>query len=565
MDRKKIEDFVGVWADVVGATDEIKTLTTEMLTEMTEKYSKIIPEGVSVEDDDYTKYIIKPVDGRYSMQDLFLNRLMSNATGIDYDDYYENEYDNFNQATKRLKVNSNKEANKRIIPKRERVKSIMNVIQTRYSSNGAPVNGTMPQYIKIIEGLSKIEGGIYAEQIVSKKDFLALDKDRHNEVYEHTGLVRRIDHNMRLVKFKEAYNYLNEKINKDLNEQEIYEFAENNKYINEYIGEYRAEEKDYIQGLKGLIDNKHIIEGLYISSDKIIEPFDEKYTKDFQEIFRNENDAWENIIETIGNRDRSIESRRKLEEIFTNYSIKKQENDVRSVKKDYMETSATATSRKLQLLKIYNADNKPEYVKLDLESQMLRREYVKGLIDVYDELETTEEYNQRKANWMKDGMAMLNEIKNNEVQEYDPDKQFEYNDDEIKRFIQKMKVAEEFSEQMGEDYLNAWLNVTANNAKVADMMEHRVDKILEQQVKDKKDKKVFSGNVKTMMLNLLLKKAIEEDNKEQKSEQKKKENKKIKNPFMSELASSVNSQMAVDARINEAKMKSKQKDEDKSI
>lgn len=563
MNRKKIEDFVGVWADVVGATDELKTLTTELLAEMTEKYSKIIPEGVSIEDDDYTKYIIKPVDGRYSIEDLFLNRLLSNVTGIDYEDYYENEYDNFNQATKRLKVNSNKEANKRILPRRERVKSIMNVIQTRYSSNGAPVNGTMPKYVKMIEGLSKIEDGKYREQIVAKKEFLALDKDRHNEIYEQTGLVRRIDHNMRLVKYKEAYNYLNEKINRDLNEHEMHEIADTNEYIDEYIGDYRPQDREYLEGLKGLIDYKHIIEGIYINSDKIIEPFDEKYTKEFQEIFRNENDAWENLIETIGNRERSSESKRRLQEIFTKYAIKKDEVDTIGEKKDYMETSITPSSRKLQLLKLYNADNKPEYVKLDLESQMLRREYVKGLIGVYNELETTEEYNQRKANWMKDGMAMLNEIKNNEVEGYDPDKQFEYNEEEIKRFIQKMKVAEEFSEQMGEDYLNAWLNVTSNNAKVADMMEHRVDKVLEQQVKDKKDKKVFAGSVKTMMLNLLLKKAIEED--KEVKEQDKGENKKVKNPFMSELASSVNSQMAVDARINEAKNKSKEKDENKSI
>lgn len=561
MDRKKIEDFIGVWADVVGATDEIKTLTTEMLTEMIGKYSEIIPEGVSIEDDAYTKYIIKPVDGRYSIQDLFLNRLLSNVTGIDYEDYYENEYDKFNEFTKRLKVNSNKEANKRIVPKRERVKCIMNVIQTRYSSNGAPINGTMPKYVKMIEGLSKIENGKYVDQIVTKKEMLELDKDRHNEIFENIGLVRRIDHNMRLVKYKEAYNYLNEKINRDLNEEEIYEFAANNKYIDEYIGKYRTEEKDYINGLKGIIDNKHIIEGVYVNSDKIIEPFDEKYTKEFQEIFKNENDAWENLIETIGNRERSAESKRRLEEIFTKYSIKEQEAEEISVKKDYMETSATPSSRKLQLLKIYNSDNKPAYVKLDMESQMLRREYVKGLIGIYDELETSDEYNQRKANWMKDGMAMLNEIKNNEVEDYDKNKPFEYNEDEIKRFIQKMKVAEEFSEQMGEDYLNAWLNVTANNAKVADMMEHRVDKALEQQVKDKKDKKVFSGSVKTMMLNLLLKKAIEEDTVSKTEE--KKEVKKLKNPFMSQLASSVNSQMAVDATI--AKIKSEEIDKDKTI
>ncbi|MBO5005757.1 MAG: hypothetical protein J6D03_11220 [Clostridia bacterium] len=82
MDRQKINDYIDAYSKAIQLPDNYTKILKELMPKIIEKYSKTIS-SVSVEQDDYTRYVIKPVNGEYSVEDFFLNRLMRNVWAVD--------------------------------------------------------------------------------------------------------------------------------------------------------------------------------------------------------------------------------------------------------------------------------------------------------------------------------------------------------------------------------------------------------------------------------------------------------------------------------------------------
>ena len=67
MDLEKIYDFIDAYSKALQIDDEYKAILKELIPKLVEKYSKIYTK-IPVEQDNDNKYIIKPVDGKYSIE-----------------------------------------------------------------------------------------------------------------------------------------------------------------------------------------------------------------------------------------------------------------------------------------------------------------------------------------------------------------------------------------------------------------------------------------------------------------------------------------------------------------
>lgn len=82
MNKVKVNDFVDVLARCKGFDDEITNIIKEYMQKVISKYEKVFPNRVDAFFDN-NKYFIKPVNGRYSIEDFLLNRLFRSINSID--------------------------------------------------------------------------------------------------------------------------------------------------------------------------------------------------------------------------------------------------------------------------------------------------------------------------------------------------------------------------------------------------------------------------------------------------------------------------------------------------
>ena len=84
MDIEKINDFIEAYSRAIQLSPEYTEVLKELLPKIIRKYSKIV-QDITEKQDDYDKYIIKPINGKYSVEDFFLNRLMRNVLEVEVD------------------------------------------------------------------------------------------------------------------------------------------------------------------------------------------------------------------------------------------------------------------------------------------------------------------------------------------------------------------------------------------------------------------------------------------------------------------------------------------------
>lgn len=78
MDKVKVNDFVNAYSRVLNLDNYTRDILLELMGNIIQKYEKIIP-NVPVSMDQGSVYLIKPQNGKYSVEDFFLNRLMRNV------------------------------------------------------------------------------------------------------------------------------------------------------------------------------------------------------------------------------------------------------------------------------------------------------------------------------------------------------------------------------------------------------------------------------------------------------------------------------------------------------
>ena len=70
MDIEKINDFIEAYSRAIQLSPEYTEVLKELLPKIIKKYSKIV-QDITEKQDDYDKYIIKPINGKYSVEDFF--------------------------------------------------------------------------------------------------------------------------------------------------------------------------------------------------------------------------------------------------------------------------------------------------------------------------------------------------------------------------------------------------------------------------------------------------------------------------------------------------------------
>lgn len=93
MNKVRITSYVNAYAKALGLKNVIRNILNKLMIEIISKYEKA-GSFISINTDDSKGYFIKPIDGKYSIEDFFLNRMMKNILSVDIIDQNNiNEFD----------------------------------------------------------------------------------------------------------------------------------------------------------------------------------------------------------------------------------------------------------------------------------------------------------------------------------------------------------------------------------------------------------------------------------------------------------------------------------------
>lgn len=315
MNKSKINDFINVWAEVVGLTgEENKKYRNFIKTDIARRcamYEQAIP-TISTKDDSCNAYIIKPVNGQYSFEDFLLNRLMIGLRDVSFIGALEGNGGEYIAADKTLNVNTGTidslardKAKSHTGLQGKNVQIVQKTIEHElghcYKSlfnNGfkAPLGNGREQdemYKKLIAALSKFENGKYASQIKSLEDF---DLEEYSSViktgvsdskvtYDYDARFGWIDE---LLNGTEALELTNSNDIHDtwpLQDENGRDSVSGN-YVNvyNYLSGYRSF-TGYGPILKSLLGKENTFRAEYISSVDVFKQFDHEYADIVQDVW----------------------------------------------------------------------------------------------------------------------------------------------------------------------------------------------------------------------------------------------------------------------------------------
>ena len=315
MNKGKINDFINVWAEVVGLTgEENKKYRNFIKTDIARRcamYEQAIS-TISTKDDSCNAYIIKPVNGQYSFEDFLLNRLMLGLRDVRFIGALEGNGGEYIAADKTLNVNTETidslardKAKRHTGLQGKNVQIVQKTIEHElghcYKSlfnDGfkAPLGNGREQdemYKKLIDALSKFENGKYASQIKSLKDF---DLEEYSSVIKTGVSDSKVTYD-----YDARFGWIDEL----LNETEALELTNSNdihdtwplqdengrdlvsgNYVNvyNYLSGYRSF-TGYGPILKSLLGKENTFRAEYISSVDVFKQFDQEYADIVQDVW----------------------------------------------------------------------------------------------------------------------------------------------------------------------------------------------------------------------------------------------------------------------------------------
>lgn len=318
MDIQKINDYIDAYSRAIELPDDYKEILKELMPRIIEKYSKT-RSSVSVKEDDYDKYVIKPVNGEYSIEDFFLNRLMRNVWSIGSSAKAKGNYradsmcvqiDDSKLETQLVGKIDNPGANFEEICEIARKKVIMHefehALQTQF--NGECLDFRYRSaYKRIIEEVSKINNGKYAESIHSYDEIN--DPEYGNfETCVHLGLDYHYPTRKDIITYSDVAGRVN--LNEIFNETEAIEMAgaraqTQHTYPNGVYYIIRNRESsnypitNYGNILKNLIGDELTFTGMYLNPEELFKTFNAKYNDVFQTMYETDKDAWQILIEQL--------------------------------------------------------------------------------------------------------------------------------------------------------------------------------------------------------------------------------------------------------------------------
>jgi hypothetical protein len=308
MTKEKISDFVDVWAETIGLKEtRYINLIKSDIAKRCNMYEDTFP-TISTKDDSCDAYIIKPVNGEYSLEDFFLNRLMLGLREIDFGETFG--FGAYNAADKQIwydfglidsRVNDTAKHHPGLNGKNVQIAKKSFEHELGHCLKSSFTDGFKAQigmgreqdtlYKELINNLSKYQNGKYASKIKQIQEFKLNEESKAIK----TGV-------------KDSENIYGtdiDKIDELLNEIEALELTNSNEIhdkkrlrneqgINSNTGNY-VNVYNYISGystmtgygdiLKTILGKEDSFFAEYISSKDILKNFDREYSDIVQDVW----------------------------------------------------------------------------------------------------------------------------------------------------------------------------------------------------------------------------------------------------------------------------------------
>ena len=319
MNREKINDFVDCWARAINVPSNYANLIKEVIPQLIDKYSSSFPNGITITDDPYDKYVIKANNGVYSLEDFFLNRLLRNVWSFQKDSPFKGDYQpsemsiHFNEEKIKNQLNKvldtqrsdfnqlRKDAARKVV-----MHEFEHALQTRYTNECLDIRFRQA-YKKIIDEIRNYKHGKY-ENITNTYEKLK-DKNPYANFDQYISSGFHFSSTNKGIKtYREVKGF--DELNEIFNETESLDSANVTKqgYVTYKDGAYRivrnAESSncaitEYGYLLKTILGNKLTFTGMYLNPSRAIQFFNDNYNEIFKEKFKNKEDAWTNLLSQL--------------------------------------------------------------------------------------------------------------------------------------------------------------------------------------------------------------------------------------------------------------------------
>lgn len=352
MNIERINDYVDCWAKAVRVPQEYVSVVKELLPKLIIKYTPAFY-SVTVEQDSYDKYPIKPKNGTYTLEDFFINRLLRNVWSLGLDSSYKGNYTpddlcvSFNEESIKLQlakvINKDRDDFKEldeIARKKVIMHEFEHALQTRFNISSLDLR-YRETYKNIIENIKKIKNGKYASEVYDYEYLRDKDYFGARESYISTGL--HYSSNIKGVKtYRDVEGFDN--LNEIFNETESLEMANARRqsyriYDKKHYYEIRNMESsnyaitNYGNMIKILLGEKTTFKGMYLDASSAFATFNERYGDIFSKHFNNDKDAIENLIIIINKikKDGELEDHLFLQEVLSECMLKKVKHNLGKV------------------------------------------------------------------------------------------------------------------------------------------------------------------------------------------------------------------------------------------
>lgn len=349
MDIQKINDYIDAYSKAIELPEDYKKILKELMPRIIEKYSKTIS-SVSVKEDDYTRYVIKPVNGEYSVEDFFLNRLMRNVWSTEKSAKAKG---NYSASSMCVHIDESKIETQldgwidntatdfgeicEIARKKVIMHEFEHALQTQFKGETLPLT-YRSTYRKIIEELQKIKGGKYAKSIQS---FEEINEPEYGNFEDctHLGLNYYYPTRADTVTYSEVDGRGN--LNEIFNETEALEMANAKPqirhtypngvyYVIRNIESSNYPITNYGNIIKTLVGDELTFIGMYLNPEELFKTFNAKYNDVFHTMYETDKDAWQILIEQI----KLIKDNKNNDKINYNLNQKLQETLAKCLEKD---------------------------------------------------------------------------------------------------------------------------------------------------------------------------------------------------------------------------------------
>ena len=326
MNKVKVNDLVSAYSKALGLDNNVKNILIELMENIITKYEKIV-DYIPVSLDDSQVYLIKPINGKYSVEDFFLNRLMRNVWSYSeinentikegfVDEHTKGCYDaSFNEVNiNKIKLSNQLEKYKQYLgvnylsmkssaEKKVIMHEFEHGLQTRFDNQLNVTNRSV--YKSISDELLKL--GKYNDILNSYEILPKSLSDRNN--YLSTGVYySSYSDSLGIKTYKNVDGYDN--LNEILNETESLEMSNQNLYLNAILedGNYypfinpessNSAITNYGYLIKILLGEQKTFEAMYLNPQILFETFNNKYTDIFQTLYNSNNDAITILIEQL--------------------------------------------------------------------------------------------------------------------------------------------------------------------------------------------------------------------------------------------------------------------------